>query len=163
MVSPFLLLAIPAGALVAKEIAKPKEPAAPPGPVPDTPRTRAYADAVRLVEAVRAGRAREGRVADGVSGPPWRVREQLRHPVIAQKDLPEPPRGHSWWPDSRRTDETRSALTAHSWYLGTRPPARAEAGPPAAVPPQRPGETVAEYFQRLPAEAREALMRMRTH
>ena len=117
MVSPWLLLIPAAGAVAVAAKKRDQKPDLVPG-VPDTPQTRAYAEAVAAVEAVKAGGGTR-RVFNGVSG---QNSDKPKHPIINQHDLPDPPKGYHWFPYSERSDDTRAAHMTHYWHLGITPP-----------------------------------------
>lgn len=100
MVSPFLLLGAGAAVVAAASPKKKKyEKELVPG-VPDNAKTRAYAQAVALVESVKAGKKKWGHVFNGAKGHEW--------PILKAKDLPTPPGGWVW---AQQLGPQRATLT----------------------------------------------------
>jgi len=91
MVSPLVIL----GAVGAAAVALPKKKAANGNGIPDNAKTRAYAEAVRVVEAVKAGKAQSGRVFNGYASH-GKMEQAQRFPILSRKELPAPPQGWVW-------------------------------------------------------------------
>lgn len=95
MVSPLLLLG--AGVAVATAAAPKKKPEKELEPgVPDNAKTRAYAEAVHLVETVKKSRKPGGQVFNGVYQRRALAKGLPSYPILTAKDLPKAPEGWVW-------------------------------------------------------------------
>lgn len=162
-----LYLLIPAAAVAVSELTKTGQPAPPPAAapsalpmkqvmpeIPNNPKTRAYAEAVAVVERFGKG---PGTVAvfNGVTR--WaetQAQGQPSYPLLSEKDLPAPPRGYVWSPTKRNSDASKSAYTIHYWELGSPPhstpvpmPIPATLAP--ALPPPVPSSTPSEWSKMI--------------
>jgi hypothetical protein len=132
-----LYLLVPAAAVAVSELAKKGAPApapalAPPAmplkqvmpEIPDNPKTRAYAEAVAVVERWGKVPGAAPTVFNGVTR--WTANQaqgQPTYPILAEKDLPAPPRGYIWREVQKNSDTSKSAYTINYWELGSPPPA----------------------------------------
>lgn len=102
--------------------------------VPDTVKTRAYAEAVAVVERWGKGPG-EYMVFNGVSG--WMADKKGRpmYPILLKKDLPAAPPGYVWSESARNSDASKSAHTINYWQLGS-PPRTAPFAPSTSMTAQ---------------------------
>jgi len=128
-----LYVLLPAAAVAVGVLAKtgtpsPAPPVAPSGQpqvmpeIPDNPKTRAYAEAVAVVERFGKGPG-SVTVFNGVTR--WvstQAQGQPTYPILSEKDLPAPPPGYIWRVVTKPSDASKSAYTFNYWELGSPPP-----------------------------------------
>lgn len=104
MVSPLLLLGAGAAVVAASGPKKKPEKELEPG-VPDNAKTRAYSQAVHLVELVKRGHKSGGQFFNGIVRGSAPAKGLPVAPILTQKDLPATPAGWIW---SEVREERRS-------------------------------------------------------